>query len=58
MKNCKYCTYSHIMGGFMWCKKDCDSELEDDCEEFKEYTDEDAYNDEYNYKEQRAHDDY
>lgn len=48
MADCKHCKNCYYVGGFMECRKDLWSEiLEEPCEEFTEYTQEDEYWEKY-----------
>ncbi len=51
MADCAHCKHLCFFGGFEQCDKDLWHELDEPCEEFDEYTSEDAYWDKYAYQE-------
>jgi len=54
MADCEHCKNCYYVGGFMECKKDLWSEFDEPCEEYSEYTSEDAYWEKYEAQEKRG----
>ena len=53
MAECNHCTHFCMIGGFESCGKELWHELDEPCDEYKEYTQDDEYWSKYAYQENK-----